>query len=153
MNDHDYVSIDDLLSRLDGVRKTGPGKWTAKSPTRNERTASLSIKQTDDGRILLHDFGGSEAADILAALGLNWVQLIPPHLRRDRHACSPAERQGHDAMAALNAMHTAALIVRICANRMADGHPLEVADHHALRQAQHDITTALNAVRGVQRGR
>lgn len=152
MNDHDYVSIDDLLSRLDGVRKTGTGKWTAKSPTRAERTASLSIRLTEDGRVLLHDFGGSDAADILAALGLNWVQLIPPHLRRDRHACSPAERQGHDAQAALNAIHQAATITRICANRMADGQPLADADRHALRQAVHTIDRAYQAARGARNG-
>lgn len=150
--DYEFIGIEGLLSRLDGVRKTGAGKWVAKCPTRKERTASLSIKQTDDGRILFHDFGGSDAAEILAALGLNWVQLIPPHLRRDRHAYTPAERQGHDAMAALNAIHTAALITRICANKLADGQPLTDADRHALRQSQHDIEQASNAVRGVRHG-
>ncbi|MDD3577164.1 MAG: hypothetical protein PHT38_09800 [Halothiobacillus sp.] len=152
MNDHDYVSIDDLLSRLDGVRKTGPGKWVAKCPTRNERTASLSIKQTDDGRILLHDFGGSEAADILAALGLNWIQLVPPHLRRDKRAHTSAERQGHDAQAALNAIHTAAIITRVCANRMADGQRLADADRHALRRAVQTIDRAYQAARGARHG-
>lgn len=152
MTDCSFIGIDGLLSRLDGVRKTGTGKWTAKSPTRNERTASLSIRLTDDGRVLLHDFGGSDAAEILAALGLNWVQLIPPHLRRDKRAYTPAERQGHDAMAALNAMHTAALIVRICANKLAEGQPLADADRHALRQSQHDIEQAFNAVRGARYG-
>lgn len=153
MTHYDFIGTEGLLSRLDGVKRTGPNRWIAKSPTRNERTASLSIKQTDDGRVLLHDFGGSDAAEILAALGISWIQLIPPNLRRDRNAHTPAERQGHDAQAALNAIHQAATITRICANRMADGHPLERPDHHALREASHDITTALNAVRGVQRGR
>ncbi|MBD3821175.1 MAG: hypothetical protein IE914_02770, partial [Thiotrichales bacterium] len=117
--DYEFIGIDGLLSRLDGVRKTGANRWTAKSPTRNERTASLSIKQTDDGRVLLHDFGGSDAAEILAALGISWMQLIPPHLRRNKRAYTPAERQGHDAQAALNAIHQAATITRICANRLA----------------------------------
>ncbi len=152
MINYDYVSIDGLLGRLDGVKRTAPNKWIAKCPTRSERTASLSIRLTDDGRVLLHDFGGDEAADILAALGLDWVQLIPPHLRIDKRAYTPAERQGHDAQAALNGIHSAAIVIRICANRLADGYALAPQDHHALRQAQNDISTALSAVRGVRHG-
>lgn len=152
MNDYSFIGIDGLLSRLDGVKRIAPGKWTAKSPTRNERTASLSIRLTDDGRVLLHDFGGDEAADILAALGISWLQLIPQHLRNDKRAYTPAERQGHDAQAALSAIHAAAIITRICANKLVDGEALAPDDHRALRQAQHDISTALSAVRGVRHG-
>lgn len=149
---YDFVNIESFLGRLDGVKKTGPGKWIAKSPTRNERTASLSIRQTDEGRILLHDFGGSDAAEILAALGLNWVQLIPPHLRTNR-SYSPAERQGHDARAALNTISMAASLTRICANRLADGRALAKDDRDQLRRAAHEIETALRAVQGVRHGR
>ncbi|HUX81498.1 MAG TPA: hypothetical protein VMV35_01530 [Halothiobacillus sp.] len=149
---YDFVSIESFLGRLDGVKQTGPGKWIAKSPTRNERTASLSIRQTDEGRILLHDFGGSDAAEILAALSLNWVQLIPPHLRTNR-SYSPAERQEHDARAALNTISMAASLTRICANRLADGRPLAKDDRDQLRRAAHEIETALRAVQGVRHGR
>lgn len=149
MTDYDFVSIDGLLSRLDGVKRTAPGKWIAKSPTRKERTASLSIRLTDDGRVLLHDFGGDEAADILAALGLNWVQLIPPHLRNNK-TTTPAERQGHDAMAALNSIQTAAIVVRICANKLADGYMLNKTDRDHLRKSAHDIDRALSGTRGVR---
>mgnify|MGYP001140728273 CR=1 FL=1 len=152
MTDYDFIGIDGFLARLDGVKKTGAGKWVAKCPTRQERTASLSIKQTEDGRVLLHDFGGDDAASILSALGISWVQLIPPHLRRDKQAHTPAERQGHDAQAALNAIHTAATITRICANRMADGQPLADADRHALRQAVNTIDRAYQAARGARHG-
>ncbi|HUX81257.1 MAG TPA: hypothetical protein VMV35_00310 [Halothiobacillus sp.] len=152
MTDFSYVPIDSFLACLDGVKRTGQGKWIAKSPTRNERTASLSIRLTDDGRVLLHDFGGSDAAEILAALGLNWVQLIPPHLRTNR-SYSPAERQGHDARAALNTISMAASLTRICANRLADGRPLAKDDRDQLRRASHDIETALRAVQGVRHGR
>jgi hypothetical protein len=151
-NDHEYIGIDGLLSRLDGVKRTAPNKWIAKSPTRNERTASLSIRLTDDGRVLLHDFGGSDAGEILAALGMSWLELIPPHLRRDKRAITPAERQGHNAQAALNAIYGAAIITRLCANKLADGEQLTRPDHHALRQAQHDIKTAFDSVRGVPHG-
>jgi len=152
MTNLDFIGIDGLLARLDGVKKTGPNKWIAKSPTRNERTASLSIKQTDDGRVLLKDFGGSDAAEVIAALGVSWLQLIPPHLRRDKRAYTPAERQGHDAQAALNGIYGAAIVTRLCANKLADGLPFSDDDRHALRQSQHDIDLAYKAVQGVRHG-
>ncbi len=151
-NDHEFIGIEGLLARLVGVKRTAPNKWVAKSPTRNERTASLSIRQTDDGRILIHDFGGSDAGEILAALGISWLQLIPPHLRRDKRAFTPAERQGHNAQAALNAIHNAAIVTRICANQMADGIQLTRPDYHALRRASHDIETAFISVKGANHG-
>lgn len=145
MTDYDYVSIDDLLSRLAGVKRTAPGKWIAKSPTRNERTASLSIRLTDDGRVLLHDFGGDEAADILAALGLNWVQLIPPHLRRkDAHA--KPDRERFPCFDALRALSLDCIVVQIAANRLADGVPLEDSDIAHLQAASRRIDAALLAV-------
>lgn len=146
MTDYDFIGIDGLLSRLDGVKKTGTNRWTAKSPTRNERTASLSIKQTDDGRVLLHDFGGSDAAEILAALGIiSWIQLIPPHLRRkDAHA--KPERQGFPCFDALRALSLDCIVVQIAANRVLDGPPLEDSDIAHLQAASRRIDAALMAV-------
>lgn len=145
MTDFSYVPHDSLLALLDGVKRTGPNKWTAKSPTRNERTASLSIRLTDDGRVLLHDFGGDEAADILAALGLNWVQLIPPHLRRkDAHA--KPDRQGFPCFDALRALSLDCIVVQIAANRILDGLPLMDTDIAHLQAASRRIDAALLAV-------
>ena len=48
----------------------------AKSPLRDDRTPSVSIRETDDGRILVHDFGGDSTADILAAVGLSLSDLF-----------------------------------------------------------------------------
>lgn len=70
-------AIDKLLSRLQRVKRTGPGRWMASSPTREDRRPSLAIRQLDDGRILIHDFGGDDVAAILAAVGLELIDLFP----------------------------------------------------------------------------
>ena len=41
----DFEGVDALLRRLSGVKKAGNGRWFAYSPTRKEKTASLSIVQ------------------------------------------------------------------------------------------------------------
>ncbi|WP_312477620.1 virulence-associated protein E [Stutzerimonas nitrititolerans] len=78
--------IDVVLLRLDGVKANGRGKWMARSPTRADKTASLSIRELGDGRVLLHDFGGDSTRDVLAAIGLTFADLRPDsgqrHVRR-----------------------------------------------------------------------
>jgi hypothetical protein len=71
------VTIDNLLGRLEAVRRNGDGRWMARCPAHGDRTASLSVRQGDDGRILVHCFGGCEFRDIVATLGLEPQQLFP----------------------------------------------------------------------------
>ena len=75
-----------LLGRLDGVRQSGPGRWLARCPAHEDRRPSLSIRELDDGRLLLHDFGGCDTEAVLDALGLELQALFPEPL--------PAARQG-----------------------------------------------------------
>jgi len=43
-----------LLDRLDGVKRVADGRWMAKCPAHEDKRPSLSIRETDDGRVLLH---------------------------------------------------------------------------------------------------
>lgn len=70
-------AADKLLSRLQRVKRTGPGRWIASCPTREDRHPSLAIRELDDGRVLVHDFGGDDVASILAAVGLDLADLFP----------------------------------------------------------------------------
>lgn len=71
------MSADKLLSRLQRVRRTGPGKWIASCPTREDKSPSLAIRELDDGTILLHDFGGDSVEAIVGAVGLSIADLFP----------------------------------------------------------------------------
>ncbi len=71
-------AADKLLSRLQRVKRTGPGRWIASCPTREDRRPSLAVRELDDGRVLVHDFGGDEVGAILAAIGLEITDLFPP---------------------------------------------------------------------------
>jgi len=71
------MGADKLLSRLQRVKKTGLGKWIASCPTREDRSPSLAIRELEDGRVLIHDFGGDDTGSILAAVGLSFADLYP----------------------------------------------------------------------------
>lgn len=68
---------DKLLSRLQRVKRTGPGRWIASCPTREDRHPSLAVRELEDSRVLVHDFGGEDVASILAAVGLDICDLFP----------------------------------------------------------------------------
>lgn len=61
-------TIDDVLDLLDGVRQNGSG-WVAFCPAHDDsRQRSLSITESESGRILLHCFTGCEGPVIREAI-------------------------------------------------------------------------------------
>ena len=67
-----------LLSRLTKVRKTGPSKWSACCPAHDDQGPSLALRETEDGRTLIHCFAGCSAHDVVSATGLTLSDLMPP---------------------------------------------------------------------------
>jgi len=72
------MSASPLLDRLEGVKQTGPGRWLAGCPAHKDRSPSLSVRELDDGRVLLHDFAGCATDDVLTAVGLDMTALCLP---------------------------------------------------------------------------
>ena len=67
-----------LKTRLKKMRHRGHGKYTAQCPAHQDRGPSLSIKETDDGMILLHCFAGCDIEQICRAIDLKISDLFPP---------------------------------------------------------------------------
>jgi hypothetical protein len=67
--------VDRLLERLELAKKSGKG-WTARCPAHEDRHASLSVHEGDDGRVLVKCFAGCSAENIVAALGLELRDLF-----------------------------------------------------------------------------
>lgn len=83
------MTIEALLACLDGVRRSGRG-WMARCPAHDDRKPSLSVREGDDSRILVHCFAGCLVGDICAALGLAMRNLFPaseplPRSQREVH--------------------------------------------------------------------
>lgn len=84
------MSAELLLSKLHRVKRVGPGKWSASCPTREDKSPSLSIRELDDGTVLLHDFGGDSVEAILGAVGMTFNDLYPA--KPERHFSKPLRR-------------------------------------------------------------
>lgn len=68
--------IAELLTRLDKVTGKHP-QWQARCPAHKDKSPSLSIKEVEDGKILLHCFAGCGASDIMDAIGMSLSDLFP----------------------------------------------------------------------------
>lgn len=128
-----------LLERLEGVRQTGPGRWIAKCPAHDDRGPSLSIREIDDGTILVNDFAGCGAVDVMAAVGLELKDLFPE--RPTDHRRKPA-RAALDALDVLACLATEGQVLAIAANDIAEGRPISPSDADRIAQAAGRIRSA-----------
>ena len=69
--------LEKVLVRLDKVKSAGPGRWKACCPAHDDTHPSLSIREADDGKVLLHCWAGCSSTDITAAIGLELRDLFP----------------------------------------------------------------------------
>lgn len=85
--------VETVLSRLRGVREVGPGRWTALCPAHEDRSPSLSIRETSNGTVLLKCHAGCPTAAVLTALGLSWRDLFSAPLPGRGGRLTRAERE------------------------------------------------------------
>ena len=71
------TDVNDILTKVEKVRRTGEGKWLALCTAHDDRSPSLAIKETDDGKILLHCFAGCSVHEIVESMGLTLADLMP----------------------------------------------------------------------------
>lgn len=70
--------IDNVLNRLDSVRKNGKG-YIARCPAHNDGRPSLTIKEVD-GKVLLHCFAGCTTEEVITSIGLTWKDMFEESL-------------------------------------------------------------------------
>jgi hypothetical protein len=80
------MSAEALISRLEKPRATGRGSWVCRCPAHEDKSPSLTVREVDDGRVLVHCFAGCSVEDILGAVGLDFDALFPPKAIADRVA-------------------------------------------------------------------
>lgn len=135
-----------LLSRLDGVRRSGNG-WRANcpNPAHSKARGSLSITEADDGRILLSCFACHDTPAILGAFGLELADLFP---ERIKDTSPEGRREAREAFkraswaAALPVLAREAFVVLLAARDVLAGKALPVADVDRLAAAVDRIERA-----------
>jgi hypothetical protein len=68
--------VETLLAKLPGAKRAGNG-WSARCPAHDDRRASLSVSEGDDGTALVKCHAGCDTSAILAAIGMKLADLFP----------------------------------------------------------------------------
>jgi len=132
------MNVDNLLSRLQKVRKGfHAGTWQACCPAHQDKSPSLALKTLDDGRILLHCFGGCSQKEVTDALGIRTSDLFPAS--EYIHSTGKPAFSAHDV---LRAIAHETQIVAVCGSELSK-HPLPKKDHDRLFLAVSRINKAL----------
>lgn len=130
--------IDDILSRLEKVRRTGPSNWLACCPAHQDKHPSMTLHEASDGRILVNCFAGCSFEEIAGAVGLDWDVWFPPE--RIQHA--PKVRRPYPAGDVLEALQWECLVVATAALNAAHGVELTAADKDRLMVSHDRISQA-----------
>ncbi len=138
---------DQLVTRLEGVQTRSGGQYLAKCPAHQDRSPSLSIKEADDGRTLVHCFGGCSVHDVLAAVGLEPKDLFPP---RENDGKPLPARERFNPRAVLATLEHEARVVLLAASEIAEGKTLSSDDADRIAQAQARISEAMDQA-GIRR--
>ena len=131
-----------MLGRLEKVTDRGDGQYSALCPAHEDKSPSLSIRETDD-RLLLHCFAGCHSTEIVAAVGLsladlfntptNYVKPLPKQQRWNWRAL--LQTVGHES-----------LVVAIAAGDMSKNITLSDDDKERLSEAVTRIRAAVELV-------
>lgn len=140
--------IEQLLARLDGVRRAGKG-YIARCPAHRDRSPSLSIASGDDGRLLVHCHAGCSIYDVVSALGLTVSDLFPRTLA-SAHPSALADLKDltrkADIEACANVLDGESRLVLIAASEISRGESLRDDDINRLAVAIDRIHAARTVI-------
>lgn len=142
------MNAETLLSRLDHPRQTGPDRWLARCPAHADKTPSLSIRELDDERVLIHCFGGCSVEAILQAVDLEFGDLFPPRAVTDTYI--KPERRPFPAADILKALAFEVSVVQCAARDMLEAGDLTLgaSEFERMELACQRIQSALSLAQG-----
>jgi hypothetical protein len=136
--------IDKLLPHLDRVRRVREGSWSACCPHHDDRGPSLSVRELDDGRLLLHCFAGCDVEEVVNAVGLTLEDLFPP---RSPDAGGGTKRERRP-FSAIDLLDLAAFEASVCVMVAADMLSGKGADRERLLVAAGRLADVAEAAHG-----
>ena len=145
-----FQGFEAIARRFPNVKITGKTA-RARCPvhqSENSRSTSLALREMPDGSVQVVCFAGCQHRDVLAAVGLSWIDTLPDSMRRG-YGQAPHVKpkfEGWPCLQTLDALMVEINVCRICANKMMDGQTLCPDDHKALRRAHHVLTDAAQRV-------
>ncbi len=143
------MTAQDLLARLDAVRKVGAGRWRARCPAHDGKNRDvLSVGETTDGTVLIRCFHGCTASEIVGAAGLDLADLFPKieWQATGTHHARP-RRPRTDWPALIVAAERDLILAKIVLSAIARGDAIDDVDAAACQAAATRVHTLIQEAR------
>jgi hypothetical protein len=128
-----------FVQRLSKVRGQN-GSWTAACPAHEDKSPSLSVREAEDGRVLVHCFGGCDIQSVLGAVGMDIGDLFPERVdRSDPTKPLKSLKPAFYPSSLLRIVSFECIVVMIAAYDMKKGKQLSESDRSRLELAQQRI--------------
>ena len=128
-----------FVQRLSKVKGRN-GSWTACCPAHEDKSPSLSVREADDGRVLVHCFGGCDVHSVLGAVGMDMSDLYSDREERlDSNQVGKPLKPAFYASDLLRIASFECLVVMIAAYDIRRGKKLSEEDMTRLETAQQRI--------------
>jgi hypothetical protein len=128
-----------FVQRLAKVRGRN-GQWTAACPAHEDKSPSLSVREAEDGRVLVHCFGGCDIQSVLGAVGMDMSDLFPERVERsDPSQPLKSLKPAFYASDLLRIASFECIVVMIAAYDLRKGKHLSESDMSRLQVAQQRI--------------
>jgi hypothetical protein len=69
--------LDNFISRLSKAKRTGNDSYIACCPAHADKSPSMTVREVEDGMLLVHCFAGCGIDDIAGAIGFSISDLMP----------------------------------------------------------------------------
>ena len=134
---------ENLIQRLEKVRGRN-GSWTARCPAHADKGPSLAVRETPDGRVLVHCFAGCETQSVLESVGMDMTDLFPPdEKRREYGHGKPSVKPAFYASDLMRVIAFEALVVQIVAFDIGNGKKISEDDRQRMMVAYQRIEEAM----------
>jgi hypothetical protein len=135
--------IENVLSRLTGVKRIGPNRWKANCSAHDDRDPSLFVSLTPEGLTLMKCMAGCETETVLHNIGLTFSDLFEKplghHFKPQRHPFPAAD--------ILQALAFEAKFLAVAARDLANGKPLALETLKRIEVAAQRFDAGLDAGR------
>lgn len=140
----EIMNIEKILSRLQGVKKTGTDRWICKCSAHNDKSPSLTISiDGRTGNALMTCFAGCDTYSILQSIGCDWDDLFPEKAH-SHHV--PKAKSVIYATEGLELLRYEAQIVTAYAMASVNQEQLLVNDYIRIRESMQRINKVYQAV-------
>jgi len=134
--------IENILSRLDGVKEIRANQWVAICPSHDDKHPSLAVKRGDNNCVLIKCWAGCSAVDVVDSIGFDLKDLFEQSIDFRKPS---RERLYPNYKKILQMLRHEVMLLWLIAEDMAAGKIIPAKDIDSVRRAFKNVERVMEA--------